>query len=85
VVWGVVVGLVLSVGLIVIGPQVWVEILGFERALFPYSYPALFCMPFSFAAIWWFSVTDKTERGKVDRENYHSLLLKSEYGEGHQS
>ena len=81
VVWGVVVGLVLSVGLIIVGPQVWVEIIGFERPLFPYSYPALFCMPFSFAAIWWFSVTDKSERGDVDRENYQKLLLKSEFGE----
>jgi cation/acetate symporter len=73
-------GLLASVGLTIIGPQVWVSVLGFEEALFPYDYPALFTLPAALAAAWLFSVTDKSERGRIDREQYYTLLPKSELG-----
>jgi cation/acetate symporter len=77
---GAVVGMVSSILLIVIGPQVWVSVLGFEQALFPYDYPALFTLPLALIVTWVFSVTDKSVRGTIDRENYSKLLLRSEYG-----
>ena len=77
---GAAVGLISSIVLIVVGPQVWVSVLGFESPLFPYNYPALFTMPLAFIAMWFFSVTDKSVRGKLDRRNYHDLLIRSEYG-----
>jgi cation/acetate symporter len=77
---GALVGLVSSVALIVIGPQVWVSVLGFEEALFPYNYPALFTMPLAMMTTWFFSVSDKSARAEIDRANYHELLIRSEYG-----
>lgn len=41
-------GLLLSVGLIVVGPQVWVAILHHAKPIFPYEYPALFVVPVTF-------------------------------------
>ena len=77
---GATVGLISSVVLIVIGPQVWVSVLGFEKALFPYNYPALFTMPLAFAVTWFVSVSDRSARATIDRQNYHDLLVQSEYG-----
>jgi cation/acetate symporter len=79
---GALVGLVSSVGLIVVGPQVWVSVLGFEQPLFPYDYPALFTMPLAVGVTWLFSVSDRSARGLIDKRNYHDLLLRSEYGTG---
>jgi len=77
---GAVVGLVSSVALIVVGPQVWVSVLGFEEALFPYNYPALFTLPLALLVTWIFSVTDRSDQSRVDRDNYKLLLIRSEYG-----
>ncbi len=77
---GGVVGLVSSVVLIVVGPQVWVSVLGYEEALFPYDYPALFTLPLALGLTWFVSVSDRSARGAIDRRNYHDLLLRSEYG-----
>lgn len=77
---GAVVGLISSITLIVLGPQVWVSVLGNAEAIFPYNYPALFTLPLALAVTWVLSVTDKSPRGKIDRQNYHELLMRSEYG-----
>ncbi|OKO10557.1 cation/acetate symporter ActP, partial [Pseudomonas aeruginosa] len=37
-------GLITAVGLMVLGPTIWVQILGHEKAIYPYEYPALFSM-----------------------------------------
>ncbi len=77
---GALLGLVSSVLLILVGPQVWVSVLGFEAPLFPYDYPALFTMTLAFAACWLFSVTDHSPRAALDRANYGALLVRSELG-----
>jgi cation/acetate symporter len=46
------VGLVLSIGLMVLGPTIWVDILGNPEPVFPYKYPALFSMTAAFAVTW---------------------------------
>ncbi len=53
-------GLVSAVGLMILGPTIWVQILHHEKAIFPYEYPALFSMIIAFIGIWFFSVTDKS-------------------------
>ena len=77
---GATIGLITSIGLIVVGPQVWVSVLGFESPLFPYNYPALFTMTLAFITMWFFSVTDKSAQATLDRKAYHELLVSSEYG-----
>lgn len=79
-IWGALIGLLSSVILIVVGPQVWVSVLGFEKALFPYDYPALFTLPVALLTAWLVSNSDRSPRATLDRANYHSLLLKSELG-----
>ena len=54
--WGAVaagvVGLVTSVGLIILSPTFWVRVLGNPEAVFPSDYPALVSMLLAFAAAW---------------------------------
>lgn len=75
------VGLVSSIILIVLGPQVWVSVLGHEEAWFPYDYPALFTMPLSMMVMVWVSKSDRSARAVVDRDNYEKLLVRSEFGQ----
>jgi cation/acetate symporter len=56
------VGLVLSVGLMFLGPTIWVDILGNEAPVFPYKYPALFSMPSAFAVTWLVSTLGRAAR-----------------------
>jgi len=79
-IWGALVGLVSSIVLIVLGPQVWVSVLGNEQALFPYDYPALFTMPLSFVVMFFMSMADNSKRAEVDKENYRALEWRAEFG-----
>ena len=69
------IGLFLSAGLMVVGPTIWVEILGNDEALFPYRYPALFSMTAAFVAIWLISVLDNSATAARDRERFDSMFL----------
>jgi len=80
--WGGSVGLVSAFGLTVLSPVIWVAVFGFERAVFPYSSPALFSVPAAFAAIWLFSVLDRSPRAAVDRAGYAEQRVRSEVGLG---
>ncbi|MEM7018856.1 MAG: cation acetate symporter [Pseudomonadota bacterium] len=55
------IGLVLAIGLIVLGPAVWVNVFGFAEPIFPYNHPALYSMSAAFFFIWLFSVTDSSK------------------------
>ena len=69
------IGLALSVGLMIAGPTIWVEILGNEEALFPYRYPALFSMTTGFLAIWLISILDNSARATSDRQRFDDMFL----------
>ncbi len=56
-------GLLTAVILMILGPTIWVQILGHEKALFPYEYPALFSIAIAFIGIWVFSATDNSPEG----------------------
>ena len=75
-------GLTSSVGLIIVGPQVWVPILGMEEAIFPWVYPTVVSAPLAFVALWLFSVTDKSKQAELDRRAFDELLIRSETGIG---
>lgn len=84
-IYGAIVGLLSSIVLIVMGPQVWVSVLGNAESLFPYDYPALFTMPLSVAVMVVISKLDRSARGQVDKDNYSQLLLRSEFGDDPQA
>ena len=75
-------GLLTAIVLVVIGPIVWVDILGNESPLFPYKYPALFSVSTAFIGIWFFSITDKSERAAKDRQAFEHQYIRSQTGIG---
>ena len=74
------VGLSLAVGLIIAGPNVWVQALGFDKPLFPYTYPTLFSMGACFLCAWFFSVTDKSRRAAAEARAFDEQLTRSQAG-----
>jgi len=80
--WGGAVGLASAFGLTLLSPVIWVAVFGFDRAVFPYSSPALFSVPLGFGAIWLFSVLDRSPRAAVDRAGYPEQRVRSEVGLG---
>jgi cation/acetate symporter len=76
------IGLATAVILVVIGPIVWVQILGNEEALFPYKHPALFSVTIAFIAIWFFSKTDNSQRAKDEKELFEAQNIRANTGIG---
>jgi cation/acetate symporter len=75
-------GLVLATVLTVLSPAIWVKVLGYEAAPFPYSSPAIFSMPAAFLVIWLVSVLDRSGRAAVDRGGYLPQRVRAETGIG---
>ncbi len=77
-------GLISSVVLTIVSPDVWEVTLGnpVGSALFPYKSPALFSMIIAFAGIWFFSITDKSKRAAVDIAAYDAQRVRAETGIG---
>lgn len=75
-------GLATAVLLVILGPIVWVQILGNAEAIFPYKYPALFSVTVAFIGIWFFSITDNSENAKQEIEAYEAQFVRSQTGIG---
>ncbi|VVN65288.1 Cation/acetate symporter ActP [Pseudomonas fluorescens] len=75
-------GLVSAVGLMILGPTIWVQILHHEKAIFPYEYPALFSMIIAFVGIWFFSITDKSAAADRERALFFPQFVRSQTGLG---
>ena len=75
-------GLITAVTLVILGPIVWVQVLGNESAIFPYKYPALFSVTAAFVGIWFFSITDNSERAKIDRAAFAAQDVRCQTGIG---
>ncbi|MGE6471476.1 cation/acetate symporter ActP [Serratia proteamaculans] len=75
-------GLLTAVILMILGPTIWVQILGHEKAIYPYEYPALFSMLVAFIGTWLFSVTDSSLAGQQERERFRFQFVRSQTGLG---
>ena len=75
-------GLITAVVLMILGPTIWVQILGHEKAIFPYEYPALFSISVAFLGIWLFSATDNSAEGARERELFRAQFIRSQTGFG---
>ena len=75
-------GLLTAIVLVIIGPIVWVDILGNESALFPYKYPAIFSVTTAFISIWFFSITDRSARAEQERAQFRHQYIRSQTGVG---
>jgi cation/acetate symporter len=75
-------GLLTAVILMILGPTVWVQVLGNAKAIFPYEYPALFSMAVAFVGIWIFSITDHSQQGAEERSRFRAQFIRSQTGTG---
>ncbi|MCX6051946.1 MAG: cation acetate symporter [Campylobacterales bacterium] len=76
------IGLLTAIVLVIISPTVWVKILGYKTAIFPYEHPALFSVVAAFVAIWFFSITDKSQSAKEEQEAFEAQFIRSQTGIG---
>tara|TARA_X000000950_G_scaffold144775_1_gene179110 strand:+ start:195 stop:1739 length:1545 start_codon:yes stop_codon:yes gene_type:complete len=78
--YGGMIGLLITVCLVVLGPTIWVDIFKFEKPIFPYKYPALFSVSFSFLAIFIISKLDIKSRSYRDNEKFMKMIKKAYLG-----
>lgn len=76
------VGLVSAVALMVLGPTVWVDVLGHAEPVFPYRYPALFSMLASFAVTIGVSLLDRSAAAAAEARAYDHQYVRSITGMG---
>ncbi|MFD1802100.1 cation/acetate symporter ActP [Mixta tenebrionis] len=75
-------GLLTAVLLMILGPTVWVQVLGHAAPVFPYEYPALFSMLVAFIGTWFFSITDSSAQGAQERQLFRAQFVRSQTGVG---
>ncbi|MDU6412385.1 MAG: cation/acetate symporter ActP [Yersiniaceae bacterium] len=75
-------GLLTAVILMILGPTIWVQILGHAAPIYPYEYPALFSMIVAFVGTWLFSITDHSAQGEQERARFFSQFVRSQTGVG---
>jgi cation/acetate symporter len=75
-------GLITAVTLVILGPNVWVQILGNEKAIFPYAHPAIFSVTVAFVSIWFFSKLDNSPRAQRERVLFRGQNVRANTGIG---
>ena len=75
-------GLFSALILTILSKSIWVDIMHNPTAIFPYQSSALFSMIIAFVGIWFFSITDKSERARIDRAGFEAQTIRSETGIG---
>ncbi|MBB6686220.1 cation acetate symporter [Proteus mirabilis] len=75
-------GLIVAVTLMILGPTIWVSILGHDTPIYPYEYPALFSMIIAFIVSWLFSITDNSSLATQERMKFEALFIRSQIGIG---
>ena len=75
-------GLLTAVGLMILGPTIWVQVLGHATPVYPYEYPALFSMLVAFVGTWLFSITDHSQQGALERAKFRGQFIRSQTGVG---
>lgn len=76
------VGLISALVLVILGPAVYVDILGNAAPVVPYKFPAIFSVPLAFIAIWFFSVTDGSEDAKRCEAEFDAQDIRCQTGIG---
>jgi cation/acetate symporter len=76
------IGLISAVTMVIIGPIVWVDILGNAKPIFPYEYPAVFSMTAGMIGVYVFSMLDNSDNAKKERESFSDQFIRSMTGIG---
>jgi cation/acetate symporter len=75
-------GLVSAVALTVLSPGIWVKVLGFHAAIFPYDSPALFSMPLGFLGCYLGSLIGRGRQAEAEAGRFEALYIRSQTGLG---
>jgi cation/acetate symporter len=75
-------GLITSVTCMILGPTVWVDILGNAEPIFPYKHPALFSMTTAFVGIIVISLLDNGKNAKDEVAAFSDQYVRSQTGLG---
>jgi cation/acetate symporter len=75
-------GLLTATGMVILGPAVWVQVLGNQSAVVPYSNPALFSVSVAFLGIWAGSVLDRSNEATNERALFEAQFIRSQTGIG---
>ena len=81
-VWGGGLGLLTAVVLVILSKAVWVDILGYKTAIYPYGNPAIFSVTIAFVGIWLFSLMDNSKDAKREHAAYEHQFIRSQTGIG---
>ena len=76
------IGLITAVVLVILGPNIWVDVLKNPAAIFPYKQPAIFSIVAAFVSIWFFSKIDNSEKAKKERELFRAQNVRANTGIG---
>jgi cation/acetate symporter len=75
-------GLISAVMLVVLSKSVWVDVLGYGEAIFPYTQPALFSMPVAFLLAILVSKLDNSKEAIAEREAFGDQYVRAQTGFG---
>ena len=75
-------GLITSVACMILGPTIWVDILGNAEPIFPYKHPALFSMTTAFVGIIVISLLDNGKNAKDEVAAFSDQYVRSQTGLG---
>ncbi|MCL1886458.1 MAG: cation acetate symporter [Betaproteobacteria bacterium] len=74
--------LFLAVALIILGPSIWVSVLGYSSPVFPYSNPAIFTIPVAFIVAILVSLADRSMQARRDQVGFKLQYIRSVTGIG---
>ncbi len=75
-------GLITAVSCMILGPTIWVDILGNADPIFPYKHPALFSMSAAFIGIIVVSLLDKSKSAREEADAFADQYVRSQTGLG---
>ena len=76
------IGLISAVLFVLFSKSVWVTVLGFDKALFPWDQPALFSMPLAFVITIVVSLMDKSARAQNEIAAFDDQYVRAQTGVG---
>ena len=75
-------GLVTALVLTILGPAVWVQVLGHTAPIFPYDAPGLFSMIVAFIGCWLGSIGDRSPQAQAEHAAFAAQQVRSQTGIG---
>jgi cation/acetate symporter len=75
-------GLLGSVLLIIIGPTVWVKVLGNAAPIFPFDFPTIVTLPLAVFLAWVVSITDNSAAAAREKDAFDDQYVRSQTGLG---